>query len=105
MLTTGATVSTVNAREAGDASTAPAASMARRRGVCAPWVSVAVVCGDAQALQALATVVSIAHWKVEPGSVDVNVNVGVVLLVGPLGPPVMLVFGGPLALTTKLRVA
>ena len=33
----GATVSTVQVREAGEASTLPAASMARTWKVCAPW--------------------------------------------------------------------
>ena len=35
------------------------------------------------------------HWKVEPGSVDVNVKVGVGSFVSPVGPPVIVVFGGP----------
>ncbi len=33
-----------------------------------------------------------------------NENVGVVSFVGPFGPPVIVVFGAPVALTTNARV-
>src|SRR5437016_1807083 len=33
------------------------------------------------------------HWKVEPDSLDVNVNVGALSVVGPEGPEVIVVSG------------
>ena len=41
-----------------------------------------------------AAVAPTRHWNVEPGSVDVNVNVGVGSFVSPVGPPVIVVSGG-----------
>ena len=50
---------------------------------------------------------STRHSNVEPVSVEVNVNVGVLSLVGPDGPAVMLVSGGVVSTvsTVKARLA
>ena len=93
----GAAVSTVSARLAGVGSALPASSLARTWNVCAPSSSTAVVCGDAQAVNAPA---STAHSKVAPGSL-VNSKVGVESFVSP-GPVEMEVSGA--AESTKVAV-
>ncbi len=102
IVVSGAVASTVKERAAGVGSIAPAASTARTSNVFAPSVWAAVVWGEVQATNPAEA--PTRHWKVEPGSVDVNVNVGVASLVSPVGPPVIVVFGGPASLTTNVRV-
>ena len=84
IVVSGGVVSTVNDRLAGDASVLPAASVARTSNVCAPSARAAVVNADQQDANAAA---STRHWKVEPASVEVKENVGVLSLVGPDGRP------------------
>ena len=83
-------VSTVNARLAGVASVLPAASVARTSKVCAPRLNAPVVNGDVHGANAAA---STRHSNVEPASVAVNEKLGVVSLVTPLGPAVIVVSG------------
>jgi hypothetical protein len=97
----GALVSTVIDRLAGVASAWPAASTARTRNVWAPDVSVEVVNGEEQVVNAP---VSTEHWNVDGVSLDVNANVGVESFVGPLGPELMVVSGGVVS-TVIERVA
>ncbi len=47
---------------------------------------------------------SSAHWKPAPPSFDVNVNVGVASLVGPLGPLLIVVSGSTVS-TVQVREA
>ena len=103
----GACVSTVSDRVAGDASVFPAASLARIETECAPSARTLVVHGlvhDAHAAE------STRHWNVDPLSLAVNAKVGVLSLVGPLGPEPMVVSGGVVSagaavLTVNDRVA
>ena len=83
MVVFGAAVSTVNARDAGVASTLPPGSVARTSNVWAPSASEAVVSGVEHEPQAPP---STRHSNVEPAWLDENANVGVVSLVGPDGP-------------------
>ena len=93
-------VSMVKAREAGVVSAVPAALSARTSKVCAPGASAAVVNGEAQ----------VANWRAVDAALErrprrsdpVNVKVGVVSLVGPDGPAVIVVSS---AATVKVRVA
>ena len=94
-------VSTVKSREAGVGSVLPAVSVARTSKVWAPSVSAAVVCGEVQAANAS---LSMRHLKVEPVSVESKEKVGVLSLVVPVGPPVIVVFGGAVS-TVKSREA
>jgi hypothetical protein len=87
----GGAVLTVNERLAGDASAFPAASVARTETLCAPSLSALVVHALVHVAQDPA---STRHANVEPGSVAVNAKVGVLSLVVPDGPDVMLVSGG-----------
>ena len=91
IVVSGGVVSTVNARLAGDASVFPAASVARTSKVCAPSASTADVNGVAHEAN---TPESTRHSNVEPDSVAVNENVGVLSLVAPDGPAVIVVSGG-----------
>jgi hypothetical protein len=91
MVVLGAVRSTVHVREAGDASVLPAGSVARTSKVWLPAVSAGeMVCGLVQEDQPPP---SIRHWKVEPGSLALNVNDGVVLFDGFGGPESIVVFG------------
>ena len=83
IVVSGAVVSTVSERLAGVGSATPAASMARTSNVRAPSASAAVVCGDVHAAKAA---VPTRHWNVEPVSLELNVNVGVLSFVSPVGP-------------------
>jgi hypothetical protein len=95
----GATVSTVNEREAGVVSEPPAADIARTSNVWSPWLSaVAGVKGDVHAANARE---SNRHWKLTAPPEPVKVNVGVAFLIGPLGPPVICV--SSVAATTNDR--
>ena len=86
----GADVSTVNERVAGEASVFPAASVARTETLWAPLPSAVVVHGLVQVAHAP---VSTWHSNVEPLSLAVKANVGVVSLVGPVGPEPIVVLG------------
>ena len=100
MFVSGATVSTVHVREAGDASVLPAASVgahlervrALRRGRCS-WRGTSPNAAP-----------SSAHWNVEPASVAVKVKVALVLLTEPVGPAVMVVSGATVS-TVHVREA
>src|SRR6266511_4731011 len=81
---------TVNERLAGLASMFPAASWARTSNAWSPLVSGPTVVGDVHAANAPA---SSLHWKVDPASLDENANVGVLSLVEPDGPEVIVVCG------------
>ena len=98
--TLGARVSTVIERLAGVASALPATSVARASKLCAPSASAAVVCGEVQAAKAAA---STRHSNDDPAS-EANENVGVLSLVVPLGPAVIVVSGGVVS-TVNERVA
>ena len=75
--------------------------MARTAKVCAPSLSAARVLGEVQAFQLPP---STLHSKLAPVSGELNPKVGVLSLVGPVGPEVMLV-SGPAVSTLKLRLA
>ena len=91
IVVSGGVVSTVNDRLAGVGSVLPAASVARTSNVCAPSASTAVVNGVLHEPQAPP---STRHSNVEPVSVAVNENVGVLSVVVPVGPAVIVVSGG-----------
>ena len=91
VVSAGGALATVNARVAGVASVLPAASVARTETLCAPSVSVGVVHGLVHVAHAPA---STRHSKDEPDSLDVNANVGVLSLVEPVGPELIVVSGG-----------
>ena len=97
----GLVMSMLKARVAGVLSRLPAASTARTDSVCAPGLSCGVVNGFGQVVCATP---SRLHSNVAPAS-DENVNVGVVSLVGPLGPPVIVVLGSPVSTVTVRFVA
>ena len=80
----------------------PAASVARTSNVCEPSASAAVVNGDVQDAKAAA---STRHSNVEPASVEVNVNVGVLSLVEPRGPAVIVVSGAVVSTREACSVA
>jgi hypothetical protein len=96
----GAAVSIVNARLATEASTLPAASVARTSKVRAPSASAAGVYGDVHAVKDAA---SMRHWNVALASGEEKLKVGVLSAVGPTGPAVMVVSGGIVS-TVKLRL-
>ena len=77
----GGAVSTMNVCEAGVGSTLPAASVARTWNVWLPSLSAAVVSGDVQSANVAP---SSEHCSVEPDSVELNANVGVLSFVGEL---------------------
>ncbi len=97
----GAVVSTVKLRVAGEASLLPAVSVARTSKVWGPWLRTAVVwVPDPE--QGAKAAASIRHSKVAPGSsFEEKVKVGVVSLVGPLGP-VSIVVCGAVVSTVKV---
>ena len=103
IVVSGAVVSTVNERGrrggVGRARGVDRAHLERLRAVASGARSCGATCRPANA-----AVAPTRHWNVEPGSVDVNVNVGVGSFVSPVGPPVIVVFGGPASLTTNVRV-
>src|SRR3954449_8012092 len=74
IVVSGAVVSTVQVRDAGDASTLPAASVARASNVCVPAATETAE-GEVHAAHAAP---SRRHWNVEPLSVEVNANEAVV---------------------------
>jgi hypothetical protein len=93
ILTLGATVSTVNEREAGTL-TLPAASTALAQKPWPPFGSAVLgVKGERQGNQAPPAFRR--HWKVEPTWSEVNLNVGVGSWMSApwLGPEAMLAFG------------
>ncbi len=99
-------VSTVNVREAGVASTLPAASVARTRNVYVPSTSGPSVRGEVQL-----TYVPVAepgpsrrHSKLEPVSLEENANCGEAELIVPVGPESIVVSGATVS-TVKVRVA
>jgi hypothetical protein len=112
------TACTVNVRraastpnvEAGLGSALPAWSIARTWNVCVPGPSGGVVNGEAHGVNAPP---SMLHSKRDPGSLEVNSKVGVLSLVEPEGPAVIIVSGGVVspggggggALTVKPRLA
>ena len=70
----------------------PAASLARTSNVCAPSLSVAVVNGVLQDANAPA---STLHSNVEPASVELKPNVGVLsLVVEPFAGPLVIEVSG-----------
>ena len=82
-------VVTVNARVAGDASVLPAASVARTETLCgpspgSPWSTGLVQSPTRRRPAAL---------ERRPSSLEVNANVGVLLLVVPVGPELIVVSG------------
>src|SRR5439155_12711712 len=77
----GAPVSTFQVAEA--TSLLPAASVALTWKVCDPSASLLKPCGLEQAAKLPE---SSLHWKEEPGSEELKVNVAVVALVGSAGP-------------------
>src|SRR5512133_3484994 len=81
---------TVNDCVAGVASVLPAASVARTAMPCMPSVRPWVVHGLVHAAQAPE---SSWHWNVDPLSLAVKANVGVLSVVVPAGPDVIVVFG------------
>ena len=83
-------VPTVNDRVAGDASVFAAASVARTETECAPSARVPVVHGLVHVAHVPE---STRHWKVDPLSLAVNAKVGVLSLVVPVGPDVIVVSG------------
>ena len=101
IVVSGAAVSTVKLRDAGVASTFPAASVARTSKVCAPSASDAVVSGVEHEPHAPP---STRHSKLEPGWSAENANVGVASFVGPDGPLSIVVSGAAVS-TVKLRDA
>ena len=106
IVVSGAAVSTVNDRDAGVASTLPAASVARTRNVYAPSASEPRMRGDVHGpnVPTAAPGPSRRHSNVEPASELVNVNVAVLTLIGPVGPPVIVVSGAAVS-TVNARVA
>jgi hypothetical protein len=103
----GGVVSTVNERAAGEASVLPATSVARTDTLCAPSLRALVVHGLAQLAH---DPESTRHSNTELASLAANANVGVLSVVVPVGPDVIVVSGavvsgGGAALTVKERVA
>jgi hypothetical protein len=89
--------STVKLRDAGLASTFPAASLARTSKVWLPSVKPEYDLGDEQAAQLLA---SRRHSNVEPDSLELNPKLAEVELTVPEGPEEMVVSGGVVSVTT-----
>src|SRR3954452_5702307 len=75
--------------------------MAPPEKVCLPSASGLRIFTEVQGTNAAP---STLHWNVAPGSFELNAKLGVLSLIGPLGPDVMCVSGG-VASTTKLRAA
>src|SRR5947208_4304862 len=87
----GAVRSTVQVRLAGVASVLPAGSVARTSKVWLPAPSGAVVCGLVQGDQLPP---STRHSKVEPGSLELKLKLGVVSFDELFGPESSVVLGG-----------
>jgi hypothetical protein len=106
MVVSGAAVSTVNDRVAGDASGVPRLSVARTENVYEPSASDAYARGDVQAAYepVLGPGPSSLHSNVEPGLVELNPNDGDAPLVTPVGPDVIAVSGAEVS-TANARVA
>jgi hypothetical protein len=109
MVVSGAVVSAggsiVQVRVAGEASTLPAASVARTLNVCEPALSALYAFGLVHVAKAPA---SSLHSKVDPDSLDVNANEALVEVVGFAGPEPIVVSGGVVsagALIVQVRVA
>ena len=83
-------VVTVNARVAGVTSVLPAASVARTDTEWGPSLRAVVVHGVVQSTHAPA---STRHSKADASSLELNANVGVRLLVVPVGPELIVVSG------------
>ncbi len=101
----GADASTVQAREAGDASTLPAASTARTSKLCEPFARPEYAFGELQAPQAEP---SRRHSNVEPDSEEANDKLAAVEDVVPEGPAEIDVSGAvvsPGAVTVQARDA
>ncbi len=96
----GATTATVNVREAGVASTLPAASLARTENVCSPSARFVYACGDVHAANAA---LSRRHSNVAPGSL-VKANDAEFVVMVPVGPLVIVVSGAAVS-TVNVRVA
>jgi ABC-type transport system involved in cytochrome bd biosynthesis fused ATPase/permease subunit len=90
IVVSGATVSTVQAKDAGVGSMFPAVSTARTSKVCAPSARAAVVKGEVQAAKAAP---STRHLSVA-GSVEEKLKVPAVTLVWLFGPVRIVVSGG-----------
>jgi hypothetical protein len=92
----------VKERAAG-APTFPGASIARTEKLWAPSASGWSLRGELQLLKAPA---STRHWKVEPGSLDLKLKLGVGLLMmlPSLGPAVMVAVGGVVSAVKPLNV-
>ena len=88
IVTVGPAVSTVKLRES--LPWLPAASVTRTVNLCAPSASEAVVNGDVHAANAPS---STAHSITVGLPAVVNVKLGVLSLVGPFGPPVIVTVG------------
>jgi len=88
IVTTGLTVSTENARVA--LPVLPAASVTRTSNTCAPSASATVVAGDVHVVN---VPVSTRHAVAMGEPAVVNVKLGVVTLVAPVGPPVIVTVG------------
>ncbi len=95
IVVSGAWVSIVNVRVAGDGSMFPAESLARAANVWSPSASATVVCGEVQAAKAAA---STRHSNVEPGSFAENVKVGVLSATLPCGPVLIVVSGAAVSI-------
>jgi hypothetical protein len=87
----GGTVSTVHDRDAGEASTLPAGSVARTANECDPSASPEYARGDVHAAH---SPLSIRHSNDEPASDEENANDALVSFVSPAGPPEIDVTGG-----------
>jgi hypothetical protein len=77
-------------RPAGVGSVLPTTSVARTSKLCLPWESFEWVFGELQAAQAPE---SRRHSKLEPASLELNLNFGERFLVRPEGPEVIVVSG------------
>ena len=97
----GATVSTVQERVAGVASTLPAASFARTEKVWEPFARLEYAFGDVHAAHAPA---SSLHSNDDPASVALNPNEAEAELTEPVGPLVIEVPGADVS-TVQVRVA
>ena len=100
----GGGTATVNPRDATGPGL-PAASVAWTSNTLAPSARAEVVCGDMHAANAPGTSgVPARHANATPGSLDEKVNVGVAVVVVPVGPPVI-VTAGPTVSTVNARAA
>jgi hypothetical protein len=93
----------VHVRLAAESSTLPVRSVARTLKVCVPFARAVYSCGVTHAAYAPA---SSAHENVDPGSVEVNVKLALVLVVvvPAVGPPVIVVSGGTVSIV-QVRLA